>query len=223
MAAHLNLNTTFGVTLPSGAIAESAERMQTVEAIEVTGTSGEIVKALPAKTFKSDVTISGKGPAGLDLVTTGTISDPSTMTITSAESGETNKATSTFTIKASAHEAFTDGEGSGSAGDEPDIDTVEIVSVTYAVVESVKRTRDVKDMVLIGSDGTPAARGKVTRTGTFDIIGRGDIPGGIALGTAGAALASFTGVVLATSLKESEKAGDWNGWGISGKHYPAAS
>lgn len=224
MAAHFNLATTFGVTLPAGAVPETADKTSTVETSKLVGTAGEYVKAAPLKTAKVEVSITGSGPAGLSSVVSGMVSAPATMTITGAEQGESHRGRATFTIKAAGHEAFTDGAGSSTEGTEPDIDTLEIVSVSYACAETVKKGRDITDLVLTGSAGTPFARGKCKEIGNFDIAGRGDLPSGVALGTGGAAIAGMTsGVLIATTLKLSEKAGDWNGWNVNGEHLRLAS
>ncbi len=224
MGAHYNLNTTYGVTLPAGAVPQSAERNRTVEISEVVGTSGEFVKADPLKTAKVEISVSGVGPAGLSGVTSGNVSAPSSITINSAEQGEGNKGRSTFSIKAAGFETVTSTGGGGSAGSEPDIDTLEIVSVSYACVETVKRTANVTDLMQLGSDSTPFARGKCKRFTDFDIAGRGDLPSGLVIGSGGASLAGLSGgKLIVASLKEMEKAGDWNGYGGSGKHYHLAA
>jgi hypothetical protein len=223
MAAHINLATTYGVTVPAGSVANSAEKTSTIDVSEVTGVSGEIVKADPLKVVKVEVSVSGVGPAGRATVTVGVVA-PATMSVISAEETESNKGRVQFSIKAAGHEDFDDAAGSVTADDEPTVDTLNIVSVAYACAESVKRSVEVTDSVLLGSDGKPCDRAKVKKMGSFDVQGRGDLPAGVALGTGGVNVAGFSGgKIICTTLKESEKAGDWNGWGGSGKHYPAAA
>jgi hypothetical protein len=111
-----------------------------------------------------------------------------------------------------------------ATGAEPAITDLEIVSVEYSVAESVDRSYQVNDLVLVGTDGTPAARGKVTVKGSFSINGRGDLPAGTALGTGGAAFkGGDTGKVLVESLMTGEKRADWNRWSADGSHYKSAA
>ena len=222
MGAHYNLDTTFGVTIAGAATPETAEKTSTLEVSEIVGTSGEIALVKPHKTAKVEVTVTGKGQAPMSSVTIGTVGTPGEMTILSAEQGEANKGDATFSVKAVGYETFTDNQGSPDTTDttEPDIGTINIVSVSYAVAESVKRTREVTDLALFDSKGLIAYRAKTKLVIPFDIMGRGDLPAGIALGMNGASAINMP-VAVATQVKLTEKAGDWNGWGVSGKAYPS--
>ena len=78
-------------------------------------------------------------------------------------------------------------------------------------------------MVLMGTNGEPAARQSVALKNPFDISGRGDVPAGVALGTGGLQFAGgTTGKVVVGTFSESEKRKDWNGWSGSGNQYASA-
>lgn len=229
MAAHLNITSTiatvYGVTLGTGAEADDCEKVQTVGVAELAGDSdNEIVKATPHLMAATECTVSGDGPATLAL-TPGAVATPSTLTLIEVEVSESPNNRCTFTARAAGHAAFTDPAATVSeVGAEPAIGDLEVKSVEYSIAESVRRTSSVQDMVLVGTDGTPAARATTRKTRTFDIAGRGDLPAGVALGTGGAAFTGGdTGIVVSTTLRTGEKRGDWNRWGNSGNHYLSAS
>lgn len=226
MAAHLNITSTEGVTLATGAEADDVEKVSTVEIAELADqATGEYIKASPVNHKEIAVRITGDGPHDLTEPAAGTVADPATITVISAEVTEAPNQRCNFSVRATGHEAFTDPAGSVSAtGAEPDIDDLEIVSVEYSIAENVRRSYEVEDMVLVGTDGTPANRATVGVKGTFSIQGRGDLPAGTALGTGGAAFQDGdTGLVLVNSLMEGEKRKDWNRWGADGSHYKVAA
>lgn len=225
MAAHLNIDTTYGVTVPTNSEAESATRTQTVEINELLDSAtAEIVSLKPVNVVNIEVVVEGEGPAGL-TGTAGVISDPSTVSVISVEVSEAPNARCRFSIRATAADGFTDpGAAEESVGAEPTVADLEITSVTYSIAESVRRSNTLEDKVLIGSDGTPAARETHTRRKPFSINGRGDLPAGVALGTGGAKFTgAATGVTVAGVLREFERRADWNGWGVDGMNAPGAS
>lgn len=225
MAHHLNIDTTYGVTVPANSEAESASRTQTVAINELldSGTA-EIISLKPVNVVNIEVQVEGEGPAAL-TITAGTIADPTTVTETSVELSEAPNNRCRFSIRAAAADEFTDpGTAEESVGAEPTVADLTVTSVTYSVAESVRRSITLEDKVLIGTAGTPVARETCTRRKPFAISGRGDLPAGVALGTGGAKFyGAATGVTVAGVLRESEKRGDWNGWGIDGMNAPGAS
>lgn len=229
MAAHLNITSTiatvYGVTLHADAEADDCGLSQSVEISELAqSTDNEIIAAAPTNTVTKEATVSGDGPIALAL-TPGTIATPSDFATIELELGESPNNRCTFTARASASAAFTDPAGTVSAvGAEPAIGDLEVTSVEYSIVESVRRTSSITDMVLTGSDGTPAARATTRKMRSFSIAGRGDTPAGVALGTGGTEfVGGDTGVVVVSTLTSGEKRGDWNRWGADGNHYLAAS
>jgi hypothetical protein len=225
MATHINVLTTYGVTIPTGSEAESATRTKTVEINELLSDgSGEVVKAAPVNMQNHEIQVDGDGPFSLAL-TAATIATVSTVTITSVEISEAPNQRCRFSVRAAAVASFSDpGTAEASVGAEPTVTDLEITSVTYSVAESVRRTATLEDKVLVGTDGTPAFRATCTERLTFDIAGRGDLPAGPALGTGGAEFfGAATGVTIVGTLRESERRADWNGWGVAGTNYPHAS
>lgn len=225
MATHINVANTYGVTVPTGSEAESATRTQTVEINELLAEdTGEVVSAKPVNMVSIEVAVEGDGPFGLTL-TPGTVADPETITVVSVEVTEAPNRRCRFSVRATGSDAFTDpGTAEESVGAEPTIGDLEITSVTYSVAESVRRTATIDDKVLVGTDGTPANRATCTVRKPFSIVGRGDLPAGVALGTGGAKFTgAATGVTVAGTLTENERRADWNGWGIDGANYPSAA
>ena len=225
MSAHLNIATTYGITLPDGAVAEDASRTKSVDVAElVAAATGEYAKATPVNLMKVDVTITGEGPAEIGTVASEATITPATLKVIKRQQTEAPNQRCRFTLSASGHEAFTDVTGTSAAGAEPTIDNLVITSVEYAVCESVDRSKEVQDKVLVGSNGQPAFRGTCMAKGSFTINGRGDIPVGPALGTGGSAMATLGGgLVVVTQLSEGERKADWNRWGTQGSSYPSAA
>lgn len=226
MATHLNIATTYGVTQPTDTELEEARKTDSVEIAElVGGADGEYVKADPIHVKKVEVVLSGDGPATLGDVASGLVTPPSTLSKTSLEINEKPNGRCSFSLTSVGHEAFTDAGGAtADAGAEPTLDDLEITSVEYTVGESVKRQRQVEDMVLVGSNGEPAARGKCKEKGSFSVNGRGDLPGGVVVGSGGAALKNFgDGKLVVGTLVQFERRADWNGWSVDGNHYRLAS
>lgn len=228
MSAHLNItstiSTTYGVTPATGTEVDDASKTTTVEVSEVLGTDdAEIILADPINVARVETSVSGEGPHGLTL-TPGTVGTPSTLTVLDVEVRELPNARCQFTARASGSVAFVDDPATVSeVGAEPAITDLKVKSVTYSIVESVRRTSSVEDKVLVGTDGTPAARATHTRRRTFAIVGRGDKPAGLLLGTGGADfVGGTTGKVIVTSLMEGEKRADWNRHSAEGQHYLAA-
>ena len=228
MAHHIGITSTYGLTLPSGAIAQDARKVQTVGVSEVPGISGEYVKAATLKQKKVDVTVSGVGPAGLSGVTSGNVSPPSTLKILSVEQGEksTGDNRATFSINATGMSSFVDAAGTPDAagGGDPDEDTLGIVSVTLALSETLSCKSEVKDVNVPATDGTPGARATCCLKNSVSVRGRGDIPSSLMLGTDGLEVAAFTGgVMLVGKLEEGQKADDINDWSAEAQHYPSAA
>lgn len=228
MAAHLNITSTiateYGITLPEGAQADDASKTSTVEVSEVLSTAAAaIIYADPLNMVKVETQVSGDGPHSLTLAAA-TIATPSTLTKISVEVGEIVNGRCNFTARAAGYDDFVDDPATpAEVGAEPTIAALTVKSVTYAIVESVRRSSTIEDKVLPGTDGTPAARGTLTPRRTFDIVGRGDKPAGLLLGTGGAEyVGCTTGKVITLSLMEGEKRGDWNRHSGSGNHYLAA-
>jgi hypothetical protein len=228
MSAHLNITstiaTTYGVTLASGTVADDAQKTSTVEISEVlSAAAAEIIHADPVNVASVESSVSGDGPHSLTL-TPATVADPATLTVVNVELTEVPNDRCKFSVKAAGSLPFVDPDGeAGEVGAEPTLADLKPVSVEYAIVESVRRSSTLEDKVLIGTDGTPAARGTITRRRPFAIAGRGDKPAGVTLGGGGAEfVGAATGKVLVGTLMEGEKRGDWNRWSADGQHYLAA-
>lgn len=228
MSAHLNITSTiateYGITIPSGTQVDDASKTSSVEVSEVLSTAAAaIIYADPLKTVKVETQVSGDGPFGLSL-SAGSIGTPSTLTLIGVDLGENVNGRCSFTARAAGHAAFVDpAETPDEVGAEPTIASLTVTSVTYSIVESVRRTSSLEDKVLTGTDGGPAARATVTPRRTYEIVGRGDKPAGLVLGTGGAEfVGATTGKVITLSLMEGEKRGDWNRHSASGNHYLAA-
>lgn len=228
MAAHLNITSTiatvYGVTLAAGTEADDCSKTQTVEINTVAdAATGEIIEADPVNTVVTNTTISGDGPHALAL-TAGTVATPSTLTVVGVDLTEAPNSRVQFSIRASGVASFTDPAGTVSAvGAAPTIGDLEITSVEYSIAESVRRSSEIQDMVLTGTDGTPAARETVQPIYPFSVSGRGDLPAGVALGTGGVEFVDGdSGKVLCSTLGTGEKRADWNRWNVDGTHYRAA-
>jgi hypothetical protein len=230
MAAHLNIvSATFagnyGITLASGAEAESATATTTVAVSELlASTSAAVIEVAPINHAEKRSQVDGEGPASLTL-TPGVIASPATMTPLVRDLTEAPNSRCRFSIQAHGDLAFTDSAGTpGDVGAEPTVSDLEITSVAYAIVESVRRSVNIENKVLVGSNGQPAARATCTVRKPFSIAGRGDLPAGVALGTGNVEFTGGdTGVTIATTLRISERRADWNGWGVDGTNYPAAA
>jgi hypothetical protein len=225
MAAHLNVLTTYGVNVPSGSEAESATRTTTVEINELlAAATAHVIDADPVNHAVAEIQVDGDGPVGLSL-TPGSVANTATVTILSAEVTEAPNQRCRFSLRARADLAFADDPATpDSVGAEPTVGDLEITSVTYSIAESVRRSVTVENAVLVGSDGTPAARGTLTQRRPFSIAGRGDLPPSVALGSGGVEYAgATTGKLVVGTLRESERRGDWNGWGADGTQYPSAT
>ena len=224
MANHLNVTSTYGVTLPSGAEAQSVKRDQKIETDKQLGTDGEYSHFSAHHTKQVDVTIDGIGPAGLAGVTSATVSAPATLKILKAEQKEANKGRATFTISATGHSSFDDGSGSDTPGSEPDVNSLVITSVTHAATQSVTKSTSVEDKVLLGADGKPLNRATCAKISSFSGDGKGDVPSALNLGTGGVGIAGLTGgKLIVTSLTDDQKNGEWNGYSFSGEHCHAAA
>lgn len=214
-----------GLVFPSNSEIESIARTLRVEIAELMAQdTGAYILADPVHAAKQQLQVSGDGPHGMTLEEE-QIADPATMTAVRLELGEKPNGRVTFSVQASADVEFVDpGTSVGAVGAEPAIGDLKIKSVEYSAVESVRRTDEVKDLVLIGTDGTPIDRATLSAKSTFSIVGRGDAPVGVAAGTGGAAfVGGSTGLVVVGTFGENEKRADWNGWNADGNHYKAAS
>lgn len=225
MSAHLNITstiaTTYGITLATGAVADDCQKTSTVEVNEVlSAAAAEVIHADPVHMAMVEATVSGEGPHSLSL-TAGSVATPSTLTKLSVELTEAPNSRVQFSCRASGAIAFEDDPGSpAEVGAEPVIADLTVKSVTYAIVESVRRSSTLEDKILVGTDGEPAARATHTPRRTFAIAGRGDKPAGLALGSGGVEfVGATTGKVVVSSLMEGEKRGDWNRWSADGQHY----
>jgi hypothetical protein len=230
MATHINIlaNTfaaNYGITLATGAEAESATATTTVAINElVDSATADIIAAAPIHHAEKRTQVDGDGPAAL-TISAAAIGTPATLTVISADVSEAPNARCRFSIQAQGELAFADSAGTpDDVGAEPTISDLEITSVEYSIAESVKRTATLENKVLVGSDGTPAARATCTKRIAFSVNGRGDKPAGVALGTGNVEFTGGdTGLTLVGTLREFERRADWNGWGVDGTNYPAAA
>lgn len=225
-SAHIGVTSTYGVTLPANSEAQDASRTSTVELSELIGATGEIVKLNPLHVLKKDVSVNYVGASSLASVTVAQGLDPATIKVTKADIKEINKGHVACALTASGHEAFTDAAGSsvGAGEEEPDVDTLNLKTVTFALAENVDRNSEVKDVVVIGGNGQPAWRGTVTKKNGFSVKFKGDIPAGVVLGTAGAGVYGFTGgKLVVTKLMESQKKDEVNDGSYDGTHAPVAA
>jgi len=226
MSAFFGIDSTYGITVPAGATVQTVDHEQSAEISELQGEDGEIKKASTTHVKKVTVDINLVGTAGIDTVVPGNVASPSSLEIISVEQGERVNNRPTAMIKAAGYEGIDDGSGSGSGAGagSPDEDTLEVVSVDYALAQDVKISPSVMDEMIPGVDGHPALRQKVKLVNTLDFSFAGDIPSGVALGTGGAGAAGLTGgKLIVQSLKEKQEAGKFNSGSASAKHYPAAA
>lgn len=227
MAAHIGVTSHYGITLPDGAECVAISKTSTVEISELMDCEGEFVKADALHHKKVEVAFSFVGAPMHDSVAVGDVALPATMTITKSDATESNAGRVSCSITAAGHESFTDAgtgasPGEGEAG--PDEDTLNLVSCTLALAESVQVTKEVQDKVLIGYDGAPAARATHSAKNSFAVKFKGDIPAGVVLGLSGVGVYGLTGGKLIVSkLMEEQKNDDFNGGSIEGSHYPSAA
>lgn len=226
--AHYNISGDLhsGVTIPSGSEIDAVTKSTRVEVSEVIDSSTlEIIHADPVHMANVEVSVTGDGPVGLTLAASDPAT-PATLTVTRAEVSEPgpNKRC-TFSVRAAAAVAFTDPANELSAtGAEPTLADLEITSVEYSAAESMRRSYELTDLVLVGTDGEPLDRATVTLKGSFSIAVRGDAPVGMEAGSGGAAFTgAATGKVVVTEFTETEKRGDWNGASANGSHYKSAA
>ena len=226
MAAHIGVNTTFGITLPEGAEAQSASKTETIEESVLTGANGEYAKAAPLAAKKVDVSVTYVGAPMHEEIEAGAVADPSTLEILESDATEQNKGRVTCTVNATSHVAFAGGAGASVGAGEggPDEDTLHIVSSTLSLCEQVNIKGSVQDKVLLDKDGEPAHRQKHGVKNTFAIRWKGDPPANVTLGLGGIGAYGLTGgVLLALKLGQEEKNEDWNGGSSDGSHYPVAA
>lgn len=226
--AHYNIGTSLitGITIPSGSEVDSVSKVTRVEISEVVDSDTlEIILADPVHTAQVEVTVNGDGPFGLTIAASDPAT-PATVTVTRAEVSEPgpNKRC-TFSIRAASHVAFTDPATVLSAvGAAPTLADLEIKSVEYSAAESVRRTYELTDLVLIGTDGEPLDRATHTLKGSFAIAVRGDAPVNMGAGSGGAEFnGASTGKVVVGSFTENDKRGEWNGAAVDGNHYKSAA
>lgn len=213
--AHIGIPSMHGITLQATAKALSTDRTRTIETSKVPSVTGEYALFRAKKTMKTEVTISGVGPAALASVTSASGVTAATLKLIKSQQGETvsGDGNPTFTNNYAGHEAFADsGSTSSAAGTEPDIDTIcEITSVTYSDCQTTSKSFDVTDKVITTSAGIPGTRATILRKGDLSIDFAGDIPSGVALGSDGMQAAGMAGRLIVTRLQDTQKADDWNG------------
>lgn len=228
MPAHRNITTALpsGITMPSGTVMEDVGYESSIEVAELPSAStGEITLVGCVNHEHRVLTISGDGPLDFASVAAGNVSTMSNYAILDIDISEATKQRCRFTLKASADLSFTDPGGTASDdGAEPVITDLTIVSVEYAVVETVRRAKGVGEHLLLGTDSAPAYKAKEGVTFTAEIAGRGDTPSGFALGTGGASFAgAATGIVIMTRKTNGERRKDWNRYGGSISQYLSAA
>jgi hypothetical protein len=81
------VDNTFGLTVPSGSFAQSSERTQEVETATIKSAIGRVVVAQAKPRSKTTVTLRTKGVASLSTVT---VADFTSLTVTSSKYNETN-------------------------------------------------------------------------------------------------------------------------------------
>lgn len=227
MAAHIGVTSTYGVTLPAGAEAQSASKTETIEISELTGAAGEYVKADALFAKKVEVSIGYVGEPMHSSIVSGAVADPSTMTVIKSEATEQNKGRVACTVNAVSHEAFEDdgagaSPGEGEAG--PDEDTLNLVSCTLSLAENVQVTKEVQDKMILNAAGVPGARARCQKKNAFSVRWKGDLPTGVVLGLGGAGVFGLTGgKLLASKLMVEQKMDDFNGGSVEGNHYPVAA
>lgn len=226
MAAHLGVESTFGVTKPSGSALTKATRDTKIETFKTEGEDGEWLKYTAANMKTVTVKLEGHGTAPISGITAADGVTPATKKAISTTQGESNKQTpSTFSVDWVGHEDFTDADGGEPApGATPDLTTTEIVSVTYSLTESLSITKQVQDVMIPDLDGKASTgfRGACGVEASFSINGYGDLP--CSIGTGGAGVARLTGgKLIVDALSEIENAKTCNQWRASGGHCPSAT
>lgn len=226
--AHYNISGDLhaGVTIPSGSEVDAVTKSTRVEINEVVDSDTlEIIFADPVHMASVEVTVTGDGPVSL-VIAASDPATPATLTTMRSEISEPNpNKRCTFNVRATSSVAFTDPATSLSdVGAEPTLADLEIKSVEYSAAESMRRSYEKQDLVLLGSDGEPLDRATFTPKGSFSINVRGDAPVGMAAGSGGAAFKGCaTGKVVVGTFTETEKRGDWNGAAAEGNHYKSAA
>lgn len=229
MAHHVGITSTYSVTVPAGGIAQEVSRTRSVELSKVAGTDGEWAKVSALKQLKTDVQVSGVGPANLGAVSAGNVVAPSTMKVLSVQQGEKSSGDNraTFVISATGMSSFdpsTEGTPAAAGDGEPDEDTLGIVGITLALSETFNATSEVKDLNVPATDGTPGARATVGLESSFSGRGAGDIPASLSLGLAGIEPAGFgAGLTIVRSINDVQKAQEINTWGFDANNFPAAA
>jgi hypothetical protein len=226
MAAHLGVDTTFGVTKPSGSSVNKASRNTKIETFKTEGEDGEWLKYTAGRMKTVTVKLEGHGTAPLSAITAGDALTPATKKALTTTQGESNKQTpATMSIDHVGHEDFTDADAAEAAPSAtPDLSTIEIVSVDYSLTENLTITTSVQDVMIADLDGKASTGFRATcgKESSFSMNGYGDLP--VSLGTGGAGVARLTGGKLIVSdTGEIENAKTCNQWSGSGGHCPSAT
>ncbi len=225
MATAIGITTKYGITLPSGAVANKVDRTRTVGYSEVPGENGECALVAPLKTLQTSVTISGIGPVDLSDVAVGTIGSPSTLSPLRIEQGEVNNGRATFTLNYTGHSSFSSASNGGSAGSgAPDESSINVVSVAYSLTKDCRVAAEVDDVLELATDGTPGFRGTVNRRLSFSASGKGDIPSNVGPGASGAKhFLVADGATIVTSITDTQEARGANGWSFDAMNWPDAT
>lgn len=85
--ATFGVESTFGLTPPTGSFTQSSERTQEVETATIKGATGRVVLAQAKPRNKTTVTVRSKGVATLSTVAIGNFTQ---LTVTSSKYSETN-------------------------------------------------------------------------------------------------------------------------------------
>lgn len=103
-------------------------------------------------------------------------------------------------------------------------DAIGIESCTLTLAQKVRVTRKAEAAPpLLTRDGSFSQGATLGGDDEFTIEGKGDLPSGLALGVAGEApVDTLSGVVIITSIEESEDPKDWNSWTLGGEGFPNA-
>lgn len=228
MAFHKGITSAY-FALAAGAIAQSVQRTRSVEISEVPGADGEYAKASPLRQMKTEVSISGVGPANLGGIAAGNVDPTSTLKLVSIEQGEKSSGDNraTFSLQAVGYTAFDEsavGTPDDAGAGDPDEDTLGIVAVTLALSETFSQRREIKDLIAPATDGSPGARAMCGIKNTFSVRGKGDVPASLTLGFDGIEVAGIaTGKTIVRQIMDDEKSQEINGWGAEANNYPAAA
>lgn len=103
MAAHLGVDTNFGLTTPDGGYVQEASREESIEVATIRDEAGVTVVAVPKPLVTRSVSIRGRGDAELSAVTSGAFT-AGALKIVSARQSETNDDFPEFEITATAYE-----------------------------------------------------------------------------------------------------------------------